>query len=142
MSTPIRTKLHRPPTAHDVVGRAELYERLEEGRRLSLTLVSAPAGYGKTTLVAHWLESHAGPSAWISLADTENDPRALLSYLVAAVEKIFPDTCRETKIQLEAGTPVSLADTAACLCNELDDCETDFVLVLDDYHFMLKRVRK
>jgi len=130
----IRTKLHQPPTTRDVVGRTELYERLEEGRRQSLTLVSAPAGYGKTTLVTHWLESHPGPSAWISLDDTENDPRAFLSYLVAAVETILPDMCRETKIQLAAGTPVSLADTAACLCNELDDSETDFVLVLDDYH--------
>ena len=49
----IRTKLHRPPTTRDVVGRAELYEKLEENRHLPLTLVSAPAGYGKTTLASH-----------------------------------------------------------------------------------------
>ena len=61
-STLIHTKLYRPPITRDVVGRAELYERLEEGRHLPLTLVSAPAGYGKTTLVSHWLESRPGPS--------------------------------------------------------------------------------
>ena len=132
--TLIRTKLYRPPTTKDVVGRAELYERLEEGRHLPLTLVSAPAGYGKTTLVGHWLESRPGPSAWLSLDETENDPQMLLSYLVAAVQTIFPEACHETRVQLEGDVPVALADIAACLCNELDDCETDFVLALDDYH--------
>ena len=133
-STLIHTKLYRPPTTRDVVGRAELYERLEEGRHLPLTLVSAPAGYGKTTLVGHWLESRPGPSAWLSLDETENDPRTLLSYLVAAVRTIFPEACAETLAQLEAEAPLPLADIAVCLCNELDDCETDFVLALDDYH--------
>jgi LuxR family maltose regulon positive regulatory protein len=133
-STLIRTKLYRPPTTRDVVGRPELYERLEQGRGRSLTLISAPAGYGKTTLVSHWLESHPGPSAWISLDETENDPRMLVSYLAAAVRTIFPEACRETRVQLESQMSVPLADIAACLCNELDDCETDFVLVLDDYH--------
>ncbi|MBW2160106.1 MAG: AAA family ATPase [Deltaproteobacteria bacterium] len=132
--TLIHTKLYRPPTTKDVVGRAELYERLEEGRHLPLTLVSAPAGYGKTTLVGHWLESRPGPSAWLSLEETENDPRTLLSYLVAAVRTIFPEACAETQAQLEAQVQLPLADIAVCLCNELDDCETEFVLALDDYH--------
>ena len=129
----IHTKLYRPPTTRDVVGRDKLYERLEEARHLPLTLVSAPAGYGKTTLITHWLESHPGPSAWVSLEETENDPATLLRYLVAAVQTIFPEACAETQAQLQAQAPV-LADVAVCLCNELDECETDFVLTLDDYH--------
>jgi len=135
-STLIRTKLYRPATTKDVVSRAELYERLEEGRHLPLTLVSAPAGYGKTTLVSHWLESHPGPSAWVSLNEADNEPRVLLRYLVAAVRTIFPEACAETQAQLEARVLVPLADIAACLCNELDDCEPDFVLALDDYHLV------
>jgi LuxR family maltose regulon positive regulatory protein len=135
-STLIRTKLYRPATTKDVVSRGELYERLEEGRHLPLTLVSAPAGYGKTTLVSHWLESHPGPSAWVSLNEADNEPRVLLRYLVAAVRTIFPEACAETQAQLEARVLVPLADIAACLCNELDDCEPDFVLALDDYHLV------
>jgi LuxR family maltose regulon positive regulatory protein len=130
----IRTKLHRPAVTRDVVARVALYDRLEEGRHLPLTLVSAPAGYGKSTLVSHWLESHPGPSAWVTLEETENDPPILLRYLVAAVRTIFPEACAETLGLLEAQVPVPMAEMAVCLCNELDDLETDFVLALDDYH--------
>ena len=62
----IRTKLHRPPVAGDHVCRETLHVRLEEGDHQPLTLVSAPAGYGKSTLVSHWLETREGPSAWRS----------------------------------------------------------------------------
>jgi LuxR family maltose regulon positive regulatory protein len=130
----IHTKFCRPPVTRDVVGRAELYEQLEEARHLPLTLVSAPAGYGKTTLINPWLKSHPGPSAWVSLDETENDPPTFLRYLVAAVRTILPEACAETLAQLESQVPVPLAEVATCLCNELDDVEADFVLVLDDFH--------
>lgn len=66
----IRTKLHRPPVAADIVPRPRLVERLEEGATRRLTLVCAPAGYGKSTLLSSWLASSPLPSAWLSLAST------------------------------------------------------------------------
>jgi LuxR family maltose regulon positive regulatory protein len=128
----IRTKLHRPLVATDLVCRQVLDDRLEEGRYLPLTLVSAPAGYGKTTLISHWVGSGNGLSAWLSLDKTDNDPRTFVSYLVAAVQTIFPEACRETLDRLEADVPFSMAEISAYLVNDLDDVENAFVLVLDD----------
>ena len=69
----LRTKLYRPPVARDVVVREELEARLETALRLPLTLVSAPAGYGKTTLASHYLENSETPSAWPSLDEVDGD---------------------------------------------------------------------
>ena len=73
-STPIiRTKLYRPPEPEDLVCRQALHERLDAGLKLPLTLVAAPAGYGKSTAVAHWLEELDRPSAWVSLDEGAGD---------------------------------------------------------------------
>ena len=69
----IRTKLHRPPVAKDHLRREHLLDRLEKNRQRPLTLISAPAGYGKSTLLSGWLESCDIPSAWVSLDDNDND---------------------------------------------------------------------
>ena len=92
----IRTKLHRPPVAADIVCRKTLYTKLEEGRRLPLSLVSAPAGYGKSTLISHWLETRGCPSAWLSLGETDSDLRVFVSYVVAAVQTVSPASCQDT----------------------------------------------
>ena len=130
----IRGKLFRPSTTRDVVHRRALLERFDANRHLPLTLVSAPAGYGKTTLVSDWLDSHPGPSAWLSLEETENDPLLLLTYVVAAVQEIFPDACDKTQALLEASEPPPTTEIVVSLMNELDDLDTDFVLALDDFH--------
>ena len=92
----LRSKLYRPTTAADIVVRQALLSRLEVGRRLPLTLVSAPAGYGKTSLISHWLEMCEVPSAWLSLDETDADPAVFLRYLVAAVRTRFPEACHDT----------------------------------------------
>ena len=130
----IRTKLHRPPIAGDILCRQALLDRLEQGVDLPLTLVSAPAGYGKSTLISHWLQSRDGPSAWLSLDETEDDLRQFVSHLVAAVQTVFPQACRETLGRLRADAPVSAAEITALLVNDLDTLEASLVLVLDDYH--------
>ena len=108
--------------------------RLDAKMHLPLTLVSAPAGYGKSTLISDWLDSHPGPSAWLSLGEAENDPLTLLSYVVSAVQGVFPDACDETRALLEASTPPPITEIATSLVNELDHLEAAFVLVLDDFH--------
>src|SRR5260370_15957619 len=89
MSTPIlATKLYIPRLRPNVVSRPRLIERLNEGLHSKLTLISAPAGFGKTTLVSEWLAGGTRPAAWLSLEDQENDPARFLTYLVAALKTI------------------------------------------------------
>src|SRR6516165_668339 len=91
MSMPIlATKLYIPRLRPNVVSRPRLLERLNEGLHGKLTLISAPAGFGKTTLLSQWIEGIERPVAWLSLEEGENDPTRFLTYLVAAVQTIAP----------------------------------------------------
>src|SRR5437588_5260628 len=92
MTTPIlTTKLFVPPRRPNVVLRPRLTERLNEGLHRKLTLIAAPAGFGKTTLVGDWLAGCHRPVAWLSLDEGDNDPNRFLTYLVAAVQTIAPN---------------------------------------------------
>ena len=91
MSIPIlATKLYIPPPRPKVVLRPRLIERLNEGLHRKLTLISAPAGFGKTTLVSAWVAGCDRPVAWLSLDEGDNDPTRFLTYLVAALQTIAP----------------------------------------------------
>ena len=98
----LQTKLHQPSIPEGHVHRSRLLERLEKGRQRPLTLVSASAGYGKSTLVSCWLETVDCPSAWVSLDENENDLRQFLAYFLAAVNMLFPEACKETRTLLNA----------------------------------------
>jgi LuxR family maltose regulon positive regulatory protein len=101
-----------------------------------LTLISAPAGFGKTTLLSEWANQSELPIAWLSLEESDSDPDRFLAYLVAAVQKVAPGlNLGETTLSMRRSTqpaPVELALTA--LLNELVEYKTPFALVLDDYH--------
>jgi len=86
----LTTKLHRPRTGGTLVPRHRLLQRLEEQRDRSLTLVSAPAGYGKTTLISTWLEEADWPSAWLSLDEGDDELGIFLTYALAAIQTLFP----------------------------------------------------
>jgi LuxR family maltose regulon positive regulatory protein len=79
------TKLYRPPVTPDLEQRTRLLTRLDQRRHRPLTLISAPAGYGKTMLASMWLESCGCPSAWLSLDETDNNLHGFVSYLLAAM---------------------------------------------------------
>jgi LuxR family maltose regulon positive regulatory protein len=132
----IRTKLHRPPVYRNHIQRPHLLERLEKNRQKPLTLVSAPVGYGKSTLVSDWLDSCDSPSAWLSLDKQDNDLGKFLSYLLAAVETIFPHAVNKTMTLVNSLTLPPLSTLAGTLVNELDRIEQSFILVLDDYHLI------
>jgi LuxR family maltose regulon positive regulatory protein len=86
-----------PPLIHsDTVARPRLLERLERDVRRPLTLISAPAGYGKSTLVAQWLEGSSLPGVWLSLDEGDNAPRPFLAYFLAAVRRHSPNACPST----------------------------------------------
>jgi len=90
----LSTKLFVPPPRSTLVPRPRLMERLSQGLTIPLTLISAPAGFGKTTLISEWRASNAGrdyPLACLSLDDDDNDPTRFLSYLVAALGTLKPD---------------------------------------------------
>ena len=116
----IRTKLQRPPIVGDHVHRSQLLERLDQRRQRPLTLVTAPAGYGKSTLVSCWIKSCDLPSAWLSLDETDNDLHLFLSYFLAAVQSVSPAAGKEIKTILNAPQLPPLSALAGILINELD----------------------
>ena len=130
----LSTKLYRPDPPEGWIERTVPFARLEEGNQAPLTLVSAPAGYGKSVTVAAWLASREEPSAWLSLDADDSDAGDFLSYLLAAVRKLFPDACPETEKLLHVVAPPPVSVLARSLASELDQIERPFFLVLDDYH--------
>lgn len=137
----LATKFHRPTPPPGLVTRARLARRLQDGLKAGqrLVLVSAPAGFGKTTCVSTWCESLAMPYTWLTLDALDNDPARFFTYLAAALQKIDPDLSRELSSlyqagSLQSGPPPPVELTAAALSSDLLEAEQDFVLVLDDFH--------
>jgi LuxR family maltose regulon positive regulatory protein len=144
----LATKLVIPPLRprERVVSRPRLIERLNEGRRLGcpLTLISAPAGFGKTTVITEWLHAHETkwPAAWLSLDEEDNDPARFFSYFIAAIETVHPEVGADALTLLQSPQPPALNSVLALLINSLANLlgdprsprEQPLVLVLDDYH--------
>ncbi len=132
----LRSKLHRPPVPLDHVHRPELLERLDKNISQGLILVSAPAGYGKSTLASCWLETSEKPATWLSLDENDNDLNQFLLYFIAAIQKVFPDACRETIVLLDGSVLPPTKLLASTLTNELELIELEFIIVLDDIHLV------
>ena len=130
----VTTKLHRPHIAGDLVMRARLHERLDRSAEVPLTLVSAPAGYGKSMLVSHWADVSGLPTAWLSLDRGDSEVEVFLEYFVAAVRTIHSDACEETADLLEGPTLPPQTVLARTLLNDLDAVPERVFVVLDDYH--------
>ncbi len=135
MSIPIlATKLYSPPPPVKAVLRPGLVERLNEGLQRKLTLISAPAGFGKTALVSTWLAGSDRQVAWLSLDEGDNDPTRFLIYLVAAVRTIAPGIGETLLGVLQSPQPPPTESLLIALLNELATTANDFVVVIDDYH--------
>lgn len=130
----LSTKLNIPPVRIDWVPRPRLLDRLDAGLRSKLTLVSASAGFGKTTLLSEWSVRSQYPVAWLSLDEGENDPVRFMHYLIAALQRVDGDIGRGVSSIL--GTPrLPPPDSlVTILINELPAAAGPFFLVLDDYH--------
>jgi LuxR family maltose regulon positive regulatory protein len=132
----LETKLHVPRWRRGLVARPRLSERLSRGVESALTLVSAPAGFGKTTLLAEWLAAAPADGrsvAWLSLDQRDNDPASFWTYLVAALKTAAPGVGASALSHLQPPQPPSEAGLVTLL-NDLDALSDDVVLVLDDYH--------
>jgi LuxR family maltose regulon positive regulatory protein len=136
----LRTKLLPPRPAPSLLPRPRLTERLAQNLAHAVTLVTAPAGSGKTTLVADFLRSHARPFVWYQLDHTDADPFVFLGYVTHGIRQVVPGFGEATMAYLQeaakelAQTPERAVDV---LLNEvLERVEQQFILVLDDYHHL------
>jgi len=132
------TKLYIPPPRAKIVLRPRLIERMNDGLRSGhkLTLISAPAGFGKTTLVSEWVASCDQKVAWLSLDEGDNDPTRFLIYLVSALQTIMANIGEGVLGVLQSPQPPPIESILAILLNEITTVPDNFVLVLDDYHVL------
>jgi LuxR family maltose regulon positive regulatory protein len=145
MPAPIlATKLYIPPPRPNLVLRPRLIERLNEGLSASrkLTLISAPAGFGKTTLVSEWVSGCDQKVAWLSLDEEDNDPARFLAYLISALQTLVLSNIEGIATNVGAGAlaalqspqPPPTESILTTLVNEINTFPDNFILVLDDYH--------
>ncbi len=132
----LATKLYIPRPRSSLVTRPRLIEQLNEGRDCKLTLLSAPAGFGKTTLLGEWVQSLDCPVAWISLDRGDNNPLRFLTYLAAALQAGDATIGRVALAMLQSNRPPSAEAVLTTLINEIAECSRPHVLILDDYHLV------
>jgi LuxR family maltose regulon positive regulatory protein len=134
----LATKLYIPPPRPKIVLRPRLVERLNEGLFLGckLTLISASAGFGKTTLASEWVAVCERPVAWLSLDEGDNDPTRFLTYLVAALQTIVVDIGEGVLGLLQSSQPLQIEAILTALLNEISSIPEHFLLILDDYHLL------
>jgi LuxR family transcriptional regulator, maltose regulon positive regulatory protein len=132
----LATKLHRPTRRPQVVVRPRLIDKLNEGSDRKLMLISAPAGFGKTTLASEWIAQIGRPVAWLSLDEADSDPARFLTYLVAALQTIEPTVGAQVIAALQSSQPPLGELMLSALLNEITTMPQPFALVLDDYHVL------
>jgi LuxR family maltose regulon positive regulatory protein len=136
----LTTKFYFPPVRQDLVRRPQLMDRLnanlwhEGGFLRKLTLVSASAGYGKTTLITDWLRSVESQVTWLSLDEDDNDPARFFIYLIAALQQIAADIGGSAQALLQSPQPPPPETLLTALINEIASLPDPFILVLDDFH--------
>src|SRR6187200_1103063 len=133
----LQTKLYIPKPRRGQVGRPRLLERLRRGADSKLTLLSAPAGFGKTTLLAEWLDDPATDgrsTAWLSLDPGDSQALSFWPYVIAALQTVAPDVGAESLSLLRQPQPPPIELVLAPLVNELSATSQQIILVLDDYH--------
>ena len=147
MGTPLlKTKLYIPPTRAELVSRPRLLERLNAGLDRKLTLISAPAGFGKTTLLSEWVAVCGRPVAWLSLDEEDNDPTRFLAYLVAALQTIEGNIGQGLLAALQSPGSVNVEAVLTTLLNEITAVSQGdhegrlYILILDDYHVIESQV--
>ncbi len=134
----LATKLFIPPQRPGIVPRLRLIKRLNNGlaNGSKLTLISAPAGFGKTTLVSEWISSCGKPVAWLSLDDGDNDPVRFISYLIAALQTTKKEIGEGLLTTLQSPQPPPIESILTPLLNEITTISNHFIFILDDYHLM------
>jgi len=134
-SSLLSTKFYIPPAHKNIVPRPRLVQQLNEAweQENKLILISASAGYGKTTLIADWLRMAPVKSAWLSLDAADNDPTRFLAYFIAALRQIDEHIGQTVQPMLKSPQPLPTDVVQTALINEITQLPAAFILVLDDY---------
>ena len=130
----LRTKTSIPAPRTNRVERTRLIERVNEGMKRALTLIVAPAGFGKTTVIAEWARNTSLPVAWLSLERADRAPERFLSYVIYSLQQLFPQVGQTALAMLRGGQTISEEAILFSLVNDLSEVQNDFALILDDYH--------
>lgn len=130
----LRTKTSIPPARQNRVERLRLREQIDRGMTRALTLVVAPAGFGKTTLLADWAHAARMPAAWLTLERAEHAADRFLVYLIHALQTIAPSAGQTALAMLQGGQAVAAEAILVSLLNDLSEIPRDFAVILDDYH--------
>lgn len=128
------TKLHIPSAGNNIVHRTELFANLNNGLSRKLILVSAPAGFGKTTILSDWIDQNKIPAAWFSLDNGDNDPVEFLSYIISGIQSIQKEFGESALKLLNSPNAPSCESITSLLINEIFNLSQNFLLVLDDFH--------
>ena len=130
----LSTKFNIPPTRPDLVSRPRLIEKINSNTASKLILLSAPVGFGKTTLLSTWVKNNSQLAAWVSLDEDDNDAIRFLNYTVAAFQRLSPKLgeIASSLLQSQQNFPVTTVLTS--LLNDLQAIPNDFYFILDDYH--------
>lgn len=134
MSPMLTTKLFAPSKAPHSVIRSRLIARLDNGLSRKLTLICAPAGFGKSSLLGEWIALNKWPCAWLSLDQADSDVHQFLSYMITALQTIDPLMGGSAWVLLQASPPASPESVLAVLLKQLVERKGRILLVLDDYH--------
>jgi ATP/maltotriose-dependent transcriptional regulator MalT len=132
----LASKFYYPPHRPDLIQRPHLFESLNAGLSGKLTLVSAPAGFGKTTLVSEWIRDCGHPTAWLSLDKNDNDPSRFLIYLIAALQRIDLGIGVDVQAVLEESLSPHFEILLTRLISEMERLPDKSIIVLDDYHLI------
>lgn len=135
----LQTKLVIPQIRDATVIRPRLLEKLDQGYKGKITILSAPVGFGKTTLLVNWLQTRKIKTAWLSIDRQDNDPIRFLSYWIASAQSVFPQTGHATRQHLSITPRLTLESLISMWINELSQIQEPLALVLDDYHLIQNR---
>jgi len=130
------TKLHIPSTGNSIVHRSVLFENLNTGLHRKLILISAPAGFGKTTVVSDWISRNNIPAAWFSIDSGDNDPVVFLSYIISGIQSHHKGFGQSALSLLNTPKSPSVESIISLLINEILNINQNFILVLDDFHLI------
>jgi LuxR family maltose regulon positive regulatory protein len=136
----LKTKLYIPSAPSKRVRRNRLITLLDDYVERELTLVSAPAGYGKTTLLAEWATFTELPIAWVSLDTADNDPNRFFIYIAEALNSVYPGAGGHALELLRSSMPIPLPTVVSTLISDLCEVSEPFVLILDDFHIITSQV--
>jgi LuxR family transcriptional regulator, maltose regulon positive regulatory protein len=129
-------KIHIPIIKDKTVHRLELFSKLNAWQNSKLILLSAPAGFGKTTLLSDWIQQHKIPAVWFSVSYEDNEPVVFFDYLIATVQQIYSNCGQNARELLHAVDKPSLQSIANLLINDLTKINNQILIVLDDFHFI------